>query len=459
MIEVRAKDGKHQVVFAADGKVLFESADRTAALARASILSEIADRRGARATSDELQVLFPATAPAPLILGALSATAASLARTDDLDAASGTWTMRNVELFRTGVAYLGAKKQRTFTTDDVLDFIEAFVVLGWQPPLKIGHNGEQPLLDGLPAIGRVVALRAADVVDQQGQKHLGLFSDWEKVPEVLHAAIKDGALYQRSIEFWEGLTAPDGKTRLPMVLKAVSLLGADLPAVRGMPPIDVAPPRVAASVDSESVTTPLESKSPMTTPPNPGAGTQVTLSAQEYEALKTSQAEAASLKAEQKALKDRLNRVEIDRRVEGATNVAARLRTEGKISPAQEALAIELLKSLDDEKADAITLSTVDENKKPREEKLSARQAFVRFVESMPKQAGAPGAPGTSGTRDTGTAGGSFQALSAEERSQKVAALGKKYKGDSAKGFKTDLAAYAAARKDLESGAVKAEEV
>lgn len=453
MIELKLQDGKYQVVFASDGAVLFESSDRTAALRRASILSGLADRRGARATSDDLRVLFPPSAPAPLILTSLSAGEVEPKREDVFHEPSGTWSMKHVEVFRSGVA-LKAGKPLTFTTDDVIDLVEAFAALGWQPPLKVGHNAEQPLLDGLPAIGRVTALRAAEVKGLDGATALGLFADLERVPGALHEAVRTGALYQRSIEFWRNVSRPDGKGTLPMALKAVALLGADLPAVLGMPPLDIAPAKFAEDAEHEFAVNPKETI-PVTNP-TPKEGQAITLSAAEYEALKASEQKVASLEAKNKANEDRLARLEIDRRVEGATSVATRLRTEGKISPAQEANVVELLKTLDDDNRDAVSLSTTD-GATTKTEKLSARAAFVRLLDTMPKQAGAPGAPGTSGnkTPPSGSAG-DFASLSAEERSTLVARLGDKYAADKAK-YPTTLHAYEQARKDLVSGAAKPE--
>lgn len=453
MIEVRSQDGKHQVVFVTDGTVLFESADRTAALRRAGVLSGIADRRGTRATSADLLVLFPPTAPAPLILTALSEGA--LEREDERHVPSGTWTMRNVEVFRSGVA-LKAGKPITFTTDDVIDFVEAFAALGWQPPLKVGHNEEQPLLDGLPAIGRVTRLCAAEVKGPDGATALGLFADLERVPDVLHEAIRVGALYQRSIEFWRNVPRPDGKGTLPLALKAVALLGSDLPAVRGMPALDIAPAKFAADAQHEFATTPKEKT--VTTPDPKSAEQTINLSSAEYEALKTAQQQVETLKAQTKAQGDRLARLEIDRRIEGSTNVASRLRTEGKILPAQENHVVELLKALDDDKTDAVTLSTTD-GATVKAEKLSQRAAFVRFLDSLPVHPNAPSKGASGGGPVGGTAVLSFDALSQEDRFARVARLGEKYLADKAKGFQNPIAAYEQARKDLSAGAVKAEEV
>ena len=96
--------------------------------------------------------------------------------------------------------------------DDLKDFHKV--------PLKMGHNAEQPMTDGKPALGWVTALYV------KGDK---LVADCEDVPDVVGKAIKN-KLYRRvSIEL-----SIDVKYKgkfIPFVVDAVALLGADLPAV------------------------------------------------------------------------------------------------------------------------------------------------------------------------------------------------------------------------------------
>lgn len=95
-----------------------------------------------------------------------------------------------------------------------------------RPPLKFGHDENQTLLnqsDGDPSLGWVDALRV------RGEKLLATFSG---VPTVVYEAIRKG-LYQRvSAELYFNVRQ-NGK-KLGKVLKAVALLGADLPAVTNL---------------------------------------------------------------------------------------------------------------------------------------------------------------------------------------------------------------------------------
>lgn len=87
-------------------------------------------------------------------------------------------------------------------------------------PLKFGHNSEQPLTDGQPALGWV------SHVYREGKK---LLADFVDMPSVVYDAIKKGIYKFVSVELLGDVTAD---TRvIPWVLDAVALLGADPPAV------------------------------------------------------------------------------------------------------------------------------------------------------------------------------------------------------------------------------------
>lgn len=460
------KAGRWKVLHA-DGTVLFESEVEAEARGRLESLRDLARVRmsaGHTVTGSDMLALWPPTAPASLLLGALSVD--ELKREDVFDSVSKTWRMSNVEIFRSGDALkcVGGKWTRLpFTADDVMNLVEAFDALGWTPPVKVTHATEQPLvLEQLPSLARAVALRAAKVKGPRSKVELGAFADLEKVPDALYGAIRDGRLFQRSIEFWRN-RIPDGSgSTFPMVLKAVALLGEELPAVRGMPPIDIAPAKFGAEEPTETLTTPKEPETPMAeNNSKAGAETVIQLSADEYAKLKqtaeSNAQEATRLKAEQEASAKRIAKLEADRRIESATSAAARLRDAGKITPAQEPYVLEILKSLDDETKDAVvvTLSTKDGTK---ESKLSQRGAFLAFLDTLPRSAGAPGAAATRGQRNPGTdVGGGFASLSAEQRSAQIAALGDRYLAEAAEKKQplTQLAAYEKARKDLSSGAVE----
>jgi hypothetical protein len=123
--------------------------------------------------------------------------------------AEGTWN---------GVAY---------TKKDLDDMVKAFTALKGKvdPPLKLGHADQQkfwPQKDGAPALGWVKELKHV------GQKLVAVFTS---VPKVIADLIQKGAYRKRSAEIYHDFKAPDKKT-YSRVLKAVALLGTDMPAVQ-----------------------------------------------------------------------------------------------------------------------------------------------------------------------------------------------------------------------------------
>lgn len=116
----------------------------------------------------------------------------------------------------------GTWNDKTFTDDDLDSIVRSFEFfnLSGAVPLKFGHNDEQPFTDGQPALGWV------DRVWRDGSK---LKADFRDVPTVVYDAIKGGRYKNVSIELLRDVIA--GTRTVPLVLDAVALLGADLPAV------------------------------------------------------------------------------------------------------------------------------------------------------------------------------------------------------------------------------------
>src|SRR3990167_2384230 len=126
------------------------------------------------------------------------------------------------EIFSTG---LWNKDQ--YSEGDLDGMVEAFGKVGFKPPIKLGHSETQKLLkgEGLPAAGWVENLRRA------GDK---LVCDFKRVPKKIAELIKAGAWRKKSAEvYWDHLDEADS-TKFPRVLKAVSLLGEDIPAVTNL---------------------------------------------------------------------------------------------------------------------------------------------------------------------------------------------------------------------------------
>lgn len=92
-----------------------------------------------------------------------------------------------------------------------------------RPPLKLGHGEWQGLWEneGLPAIGWVDNVRAVGN---------DLLADLVKIPRAIYELISVGAYRTMSAEiYWNAVV--DGE-KYPYALKALALLGADIPAVK-----------------------------------------------------------------------------------------------------------------------------------------------------------------------------------------------------------------------------------
>lgn len=114
------------------------------------------------------------------------------------------------------------------TIQDLNDMVKNFTRLQGKikPPLKLGHNDKginKNISDGQPSFGWVSALRVA------GEKLIGTFSD---VPTIIKKAIDKGRYKRVSAEVYYKVKS--GKELFGKALKAVSLLGADIPAVKNL---------------------------------------------------------------------------------------------------------------------------------------------------------------------------------------------------------------------------------
>jgi hypothetical protein len=91
-------------------------------------------------------------------------------------------------------------------------------------PLKFGHNEDQAITDGQPALGFVSQVYVNDKTEPA--KLMGVFED---VPEIVFSAINSKRYTQKSIELDFDVVYKD--VYYKYVLTGVALLGADLPAV------------------------------------------------------------------------------------------------------------------------------------------------------------------------------------------------------------------------------------
>jgi len=127
------------------------------------------------------------------------------------------FTLKGVEVFQTG-----EHNGDTYTTEDLDAMVEAFNEAGFNPPLKIGHD-ETP---GQPAVGWL------ENVQRKGNK---LLADITHIPKAVYQVIKKRGYDRVSAEiYWNFKT--NGK-KFKRALKAVALLGADVPAVTSLKPL------------------------------------------------------------------------------------------------------------------------------------------------------------------------------------------------------------------------------
>jgi len=95
------------------------------------------------------------------------------------------------------------------------------------PPLKLGHNENQELLknDGLPSAGYGTNFyRVGDT----------LYADFTNLPDMVNDLIKSKRYSKVSIELYDEFKYPGTNENIGKVIRAIALLGADVPAVKGL---------------------------------------------------------------------------------------------------------------------------------------------------------------------------------------------------------------------------------
>lgn len=133
------------------------------------------------------------------------------------DYAEGGKTLHAVEIFRAGT-WNGDR----YTLRDLDDMVAAFPDQGYRPPVKLGHSNQV----GEPAYGWVENLRRIGEV---------LVADLVDIPKTVYDAIANRRFDAVSSEIFFNLKRA-GRT-FRRALKAVALLGAELPAVSDLKPL------------------------------------------------------------------------------------------------------------------------------------------------------------------------------------------------------------------------------
>lgn len=134
--------------------------------------------------------------------------------------------VKGVEIFRSGT-WNGDK----YSNKDLDDIVAATTKVGFKPPVKLGHSSKP----GEPAYGWVKGVR------REGDK---LIADLINVPDKIMEAIKNRRFDSVSSEIFWNLKR-NGET-FRRALKAVALLGSDIPGVSNLKPLR----EVVTSIDS-----------------------------------------------------------------------------------------------------------------------------------------------------------------------------------------------------------------
>lgn len=125
--------------------------------------------------------------------------------------------IRNVEIFATGL-HNGDR----YTISDLDEMVRAFEASDFRPPVKLGHSEEA----GRPAFGWIDNLRRV------GHK---LVADLTHVPTEIYRIIKRRGYDTVSAEVYWNLER--GGKVFRRALKALALLGQEVPAVAGLQPL------------------------------------------------------------------------------------------------------------------------------------------------------------------------------------------------------------------------------
>jgi hypothetical protein len=258
-----------------------------------------------------------------------------------------TFNLEGVEIFSEGI-WNGDE----YTKKDLNSMVENFDETGFQPPLKLGHNEEQPeMLDGAPALGYV------DKIYIDGKK---LLANFVNLPKKVYEAIKRGNYKRVSSEIYWNYKS-DGKS-LDRVLKAVALLGSEIPAVTNLESIS------GLYNKNAEFKFYLEKE-------NQDMDTENKVDIKEFKNL---QEQIAKLKEEKAVTEKELNDRKIQQRAEKIAAFVSYQKEVGKVLPAFEKQLVALLETTNDEKVYSYTVEekTIE---------LSQFELVESIIESLPK--------------------------------------------------------------------------
>lgn len=137
-----------------------------------------------------------------------------------------TFSFIGIPIFKAGFW-----KNTNFTIDDLEELVQNTNSLInshlHEPPIKLGHSENQEILskEGLPSAGYVSR------VYRLGNQ---VFADITNIPKQIADLIEKRAYSKISAEIYEEFKHPETQENIGKVLRAVALLGADIPEVKGL---------------------------------------------------------------------------------------------------------------------------------------------------------------------------------------------------------------------------------
>lgn len=285
--------------------------------------------------------------------------------------------LRNVQLIKVGT-WSGSKGPTAFNEGDLEDIVRSFTALGgklgFRPHLKLGHTEAQKFFGqraGFPSLGEVVN------VWRDGTT---VFANIENIPEALLDLIEKRRYTQLSIELIPVYKHEGVEYR--NVLVGVALLGAELPAVKGLADLAEALYKENATVFADA--TDRQEFTEMPAPTNePKAITQADLDAAVQAAVTAATAKLTTdLKAATDAnavLLTRINNTDKASRTARITTIVEAGIKAGKILPKSKDAYIAM------GEAQAASDAKVKFGDGDKAIEVSGVEAFSAFVDALPK--------------------------------------------------------------------------
>jgi len=283
-------------------------------------------------------------------------------------------TIEGVEIFATG-KHRGSQTVE-ITQDDLTKMVNSFNELsgigGYQPVLKLGHDDVMKFFGarkGAPNLGFVEKLRI------EGEK---IVADFTNVPDALYDLIKQRRFNSVSIEMFPK-TEFNGNT-FSNVLTAVALLGAELPAVKGLKELAATLFTEEPDTDLQGELVELQEQNDMATYSQEQLDTLVeaAVAKAKDEVRAEFSDEVATIKSErdtaveaQKTAEDSLRTFEDDSRKADASRMVDKAIEDGKLMPKQKDAAL----------AFALNLSG---NVKFGDGETSLNKLFADFIDGLP---------------------------------------------------------------------------